>query len=254
MRRQRGGYWYTLDFKSSVGRQNAVRIPDGLEDHADATEQFGPLPNELPAWWLGQRQKGKFVRQDVAPGFIANNTRATSPDHQVHVAHTCLACHKRVVIPMDDYTRKLAAAGRAFRSPDEKKDLRLLQLYLTDLGAKVKQDQEGYDRATRACCGLSADQLAAAYARQFAGYHRARLTADDAARYWGVPAAEILRVLRKQDAAAQAEAARLGYATDPVDPVLAAFLNEPPDPVRREHFDEVTPAFFLAWRKYGGKP
>lgn len=251
IRRQRalgGNYWKTFDFKTSVGKQNAVRAADGLQNHADAGRQFGPLPNGLPAWWL---QDGKGNRIDVPTGDVANNTRAPSPDSQTHVQWTCIVCHKKVVIPLTDYARKLGRIGRMYRSPNPDQDVRLLQLYTSDLLGAAEADVLSYDRATKAACGLATAELAALYGKSWKAYHVDEVSIERAARYWGVEVGSILRVLRRQQAIAEAEGLKNGFATDPVDPVLAAYLFDPPEGIRREQFDEVTVTFFLVYRKHG---
>ncbi len=230
-----GNYWYTIDFKTSTDKQNAVRILNGLNTKGDASEQIGRLSNGLGAFWL---QDGKGNRQDVPPPDIAVNMLAGHPFQiQVHPPLTCIRCHETIIIPPKDYIRRLARASYTAQSPDYEEAKRLRALYASDLEEAVKLDIAAYDVVTYKACGLNSKQLARAYGKFWDAYHEEDVLVDVAERELGLSAGRIVDALQKQFAAIKQN-----------DPVLAAWLIG--DGVRREHFEEAVPLIYLLVAKY----
>lgn len=232
----RRSYWYTLDFNSSTDKQNAVRILDGLK--RDATEQVGSLPNRLPGFLLADA-KGKL--QDVAPNpAIAGNTRADAPfATSVHANLSCLTCHQGALIPFNDYTRKLQAAGNPLQSPDFETALKLRRLYATNLLAEFNRDVEDYNQAFYTISGYGQKVYAAKAGAFWNQYQEVEITVEVAAREFGVTPQRLLAVLNKE-----------WLATKQQDPVLAAFTMVPPDTMRREHLNELVPTIHGYLKKY----
>jgi hypothetical protein len=179
-----GGYWFTLDARDGVERSNFLEVRDDLnvarygyrnvtgkkgfaqvfagEQRADATEQFGPLPNKLMAWWLANN---RGVRQNTAPDFIAGNSLARGTNKRIYAGQSCLECHTDGVKPFTDWARTVFQAPLQENVKDYGAQKRERQLYLGDLDGEVRRDQEVYRAAVwRATCtpgnrdGLSTEQ------------------------------------------------------------------------------------------------
>jgi hypothetical protein len=229
-----GPYWFTLDFNTSIDKQNVIRLLDG--DHeppdGDVSEEYGALPNELPATFLRDKDG---VRQDTVPDKIAHDITAGGNDLRIHAQKSCTVCHVEVIRPVNDYARKLYKGAVQLQSPDYAKFVRLRQLYLSDLEGRVKQDQGFFAAAIFRCNGLTPAQNAAEFAKAFDGYLERDVTIEDAARHWGMNTdafSQALKVYSK--------------ATGSLDPVLAAYIQTPPLDVRREMFEEVQPLLWAA--------
>lgn len=222
-----GGYWVTQDFKTSVGRRNVLRLLDGDLDPpgGDASEQYGVLPNGLFAFWL---QNAAGERQDTAPDFIASDHQTVSNDRRIHAGKSCVTCHLEGLRPIDDYARKLYRGSVKLVSPDYDRYLRLRQLYLSDLDRWLSRDRADYSEALLRVSGLKPAELARNYGRVWDAYAEADLTLADAAREIGVGEKQLVDVLR-------------GYAKSAgvIDPVLAALVQDPAIPIRRDHWEEV---------------
>lgn len=218
-----GPYWFTQDFKTSKDKQNTIRLLDFSAEppKGDASEQYGTLPNGLFCFWL---QNGDGVRQDSAPDFIASDSKSSSTDRRVHVGLSCIRCHIPGIQPIDDHARRLFQGNIQLVSPDYDKLKRLRQLYLSDLPRQIVRDQADYAEAVRSCNGLSPQANAKAYADLWEWYEK-DVTPAQAARELGCAPERFAEALR-------------GYGPT-LDPVLAGFLQTPPLPMRREHWEEV---------------
>lgn len=222
-----GGYWTTQDFKTSIKRQNVIRLLDQDREppQGDASEQYGFLPNGLFAYWL-QNKDGD--RQDFAPDFIASDHQTRGNDRRIHAGKSCIACHVEGLRPVDDYIRKLYRDTITLTEPDYKKFLRLRQLYLSDLDRWLKRDNEDYAQALWVVSGMKPAEMARAYNRVWDDYAETDLLPADAANELGVSERQLYDSL-------------WGYlkTTGTLDPILASFLQDPPLPIRREHWEEV---------------
>lgn len=221
-----GAYWFTQDFKASTDRKNTVRLLDGLTEppHGDASEQYGSLPNGLFALWL-QNDKGE--RQDTAPDSIASDGKAPGTDRRVHVGVSCVRCHVEGIRPIDDWARKVFRAPLKLGSTDYERLKRLRQLYLSNLPRQVKNDQDAYAEALKAANGLTPGENAATFGRVWEDYTETELQIEDVARELGVAVDEITAALK-------AVAAR-----NELDFALVGLLQDPPVPIRREHWEEI---------------
>jgi hypothetical protein len=233
-----GPYWFTADFKTSANKQNTLRLLDGDTEPpaGDASEQYGTLPNGLPAYWL---QDANGNRQDAVPPDIAHDRFATGNDLQIYAGKSCITCHAEVIRPVDDYARRLYRGAVKLQAVDYARFVRLRQLYLSDLDGQVRDDQAAYARAILRASGRTPADNARAFGRAWDDYAEAGLLPADAAREIGVAADDLLAGLKRS-------AAGVGR----LDPVLAALVQEPPLPVRREHFDEALPLLYLALKGY----
>lgn len=253
-------HWRTLDFKTSIGKQNAIRVLNGMVE--DATEEIGPLANGLPAFWLAQGRavvaNGKNVRQDFAPDFIAHATDAGTPDMRVRAGILdCLRCHQQVIHPIDDYVRSVLAAPLAPQSPDEVEARKLRQLYARDLQAAINQDVQLYNTATYLVSGLTSKQMAVAYQRFWTRYDEEGVSLERAAQEVGTTPEAIRASLTKWLLAGKRVGVQVPVGADgtylfpgQVDPVLAAYLATPPRAIMRDQFDEAYVLLQLALRQY----
>lgn len=223
-----GGYWRTSDYATSKDKQNTLRLLDGSTEPpaGDASEQYGTLPNGLFAFWL---QNAKGERVDVAPDFIASDGQAPDTDRRVHVGLSCVRCHAEGIRPIRDWMREVYRDNLRLVSPDYAKLKRLRQLYLSDLERSIKRDQSDYAETLLALNGLTPAANAKAFAAAHHRYAGEDRGVEEVARECGVTAAKLTEAL-KAYAAAQ-----------PLDPVLAGLLLNPPVSIRAEHFEEIFP-------------
>lgn len=222
-----GGHWLTLDFKTSTNKQNTARLlaGDTQPPQGDASEQYGVLPNRLFAYWL---QNAKGERQDTAPDDIASDGKATSPDRRVQPMLSCVRCHTTGLQPVEDYARRLFSGPVQLVSPDYERLKRLRQLYLSDLPGQLAEDNGRYAGAVARANGLGVAENARLYADFWEAYADRPVTAAVAARELGCPEDRLTN-------AVAAYVAKGGI----VDPVVAAYAQVPPLPIRRDHFEEV---------------
>lgn len=233
-----GPYWFTQDYKTSTDKQNTLQLLDGDTEPpaGDASEQYGTLPNGLPAYWL---QDAKGNRQNVVPPDIAHDRFATGNDLNIYAGKSCATCHAEIIRPIDDYARRLYRGAIKLQSVDYAKFVRLRQLYLSDLEARVKADQAEFAAALKRVNGLSPAENAKAFGQAWDAYAERDLSPADVARELGYSEKVLVEGLKKYSAAA-----------GQVDPVLAGLLQAPPVPLRREHVDEAVALFYLAMKGY----
>jgi hypothetical protein len=230
-----GGYWVTLDSEKSTDRNNAVRLLDGDYQH-DAEEIYGVLPNGLLA--VGAFNAAGVVQKTV-PDKIASDGSASGNDRRIHTAKSCFCCHAEGIRPIDDYARRLYRAPVKLQAVDYDQFRRLQRLYLTDLAGRVRKDQADYAEVLARVNGLAPAENAKAYLRAWDAYVERDLATADIARELGVTAEALSGGLKKYAATA-----------GQLDPVLAGLLQDLPLEIRREHFDEAVPLFFLALKGY----
>lgn len=233
-----GGYWFTQDYNASTDKRNVLRLLNGEAVDADASEQYGVLPNGLFAYGLFD---GKGNRQDTAPDFIAADGKSTSNDHRVHAMLSCVRCHVEGLRPIDDFARGLFVDKIAVVTPDYEKQKELRQKQFSDLKGQLARDVYDYERVLHVVNGLSPADNARAYARCWEVYADDDMTPAKAAAELGVEEAALLTKMR--------EWAKRNNNT--LDIVLASFLREPAVPVRREHFEE---SYYLLQQMIGGAP
>ena len=220
-----GGYWITLDVNESADRKNAVRLLNGdFVDNHDAEEHYGFLPNGLFAYYLSQAD-GKQL--DTAPDTIASDHTSSSNDHRLHVGLSCVRCHTEGIRPIDDVARRLYRGAIALQSPDPFKLRRLRQLYLSDLPKYETRDRQDFAEAVKACNGLGVEENAKVFGATWKRYQDDSVTVATAELELGIESGKLVPALKVYS-----------VATGSLDPVLAFFIQNPPLPVRRDHFEE----------------
>ncbi len=223
-----GSLWFTLDVKTSVGKQNAVRHLDELTP--DGSEQILTLPNGLPAFWL---QDGQGNRVDSVPPDIANNTIATGKDTRVHANLTCVRCH-HVLHPIDDHIRKSFSSVVQLNVADARKQRRIRQLYFSNLQEQFDADLSAYAKRVKQITGLEMGAFVIAYGKYWDDWVERTWEPARIAELAGLKESELLDQLK---------------ATKPLDLVLAGLLNVPPVPLRHDQMEEVFPVIMLTRAK-----
>lgn len=219
------GAWQTRDvFDASVKGRNAIRNLDDDFIH-DAEEWYGFLPNRLFAFYLSNANGDA---QDTAPDKIGPDTTASGNDGRIHVCLSCVRCHVEGIRPLGDYARRLYRGSVQLQSPDYDKLKRLRQLYLGPLEQLVRRDREDYAEALASLTGWKPAELSAAYKKAWRWYADTDVDSVQAARELGVTPECLLGALKASNA-----------ATGQIDPVLAAYLKEPPETILRDQWEEV---------------
>lgn len=217
-----GGLWRTKDNEKAVGNKNPLKILDNSFEF-EATEQIAPLPNGLPAFFLGNN-KGK--RQDKAPDQIVGGDRlGATNDTRLHIYLSCQRCHFGMVkaemgVKEADYTKleKLKVYD------DFDKFLELSRQYRRDIKEPIGEDRVRYKRAIQRACGMEPQDYATELQKAFARYD-SKVTPEQAAARLGTTKAKMIRAFRDYDAVAD------------LDPVLSILMGDRPIPVTQ--FEEV---------------
>lgn len=230
-----GSYWVTLDSKKSTEGNNAVRNLNG-DYIADAQEIYGTLPSGLFAYYLSDKDG---VQADRAPDDIASDKQAPGTDSRVHPGISCIRCHVEGIRPINDWARRVYKRPLSLASPDYEKLKRLRRLYLSDLERWVRRDQADYAETLLKLTGLKPAELAKTFARLHEGYQEVDLDLDALAREAGYTSAHVLAALKA-----------VAKTAGSLDPVLAGLLQDPPEPIRREHMEEVFPLLMTHMRGY----
>jgi hypothetical protein len=227
-----GGYWFTQDYFTSTNKQNVARLLDGDTDppQGDASEQYGPLPNRLFAYWLEDKNGD---RQNFVPQKIATDGKTTSNDRNIYAGTmSCTRCHVEGLRPIDDFVRSLYRDKLQLRSPDYNRFKRLRQLYLTDLPAQLSEDNARFSAAVKQCNGLTLVENSRVVAALWQSYQDEPVTPATAAAELGTTEADVIAKCR-------AYVDRGGI----VDPIPAAFAKDPPISIPRDYFEEQYPLF-----------
>lgn len=222
-----GGYWQTRDvITDNRDARNPLRQLDGDYKH-EAEEIYGVLPNGLFAFFLAN---DKGVRQDSAPDGIGFDKTAPGNDGKIHAGVSCCRCHVEGLRPVNDWGRRLYAAGLTLNSPDPAQYRRLVQLYLGELGEWYAGDNAMYALKLKRLTGWEPAAAAKAVGDLWKWYQEADLLPADLAAELGVPEREYLARLRAYYKANQLS-----------DPVLASHIAEPPIPIRRDDVEQLYP-------------
>ena len=220
------GYWVTLDvFDTESERKNAISSLDKDYVH-DAEEHYGVLPNRLFAYYLSDKDG---VAQDSAPDKIGPDETSTSKDGRIHACLSCIRCHKDGIRPLDDHGRKLFRVGGPVKlqSPDYEVLKRLRQLYLGELQRYVEKDRDEYSFALRQLTGWTPAELSRVYTRWWKRLNDDEVTVEVMAAELGTTPAHFAASIKW--AAKQ---------TGGIDNTTAGLLLEPPDTIKRQHFEE----------------
>lgn len=225
-----GGLWRTFDNEAAAANRNPLRILDD-DFKFDATEQIGPLPNGMPAYYLGD-DKGN--RQDKAPDKVVGGDRTgTSNDTRLHVCLSCVRCHFGAAKHEMGVKEGDFAKITKLKSIDYQKYLDINRQYLRDVDRPIKKDREDFQAAIKQATGLEPFAYAAEFAKIYQAYE-GPVTAERAAADLGITKAAMIKAFREYDARYD------------LDPVLSILMDgKSIGPVQ---WEEVVPSAHLAIR------
>ena len=239
-----GGHWKTLDSKSNVGRNNAVRNLGRGDFLHDAEERIGVLPCMLHVYFLNDFPG--LLRQDSAPDFVGANDSPlhAGRDYRIHSASACVECHVEGLRGIDDWARRVLRSPLGFKSPDYNKLLELRRQYFSDLQDQLAEDNRLYCKALLRCNGLDPAANAAVFAKVLHWYSLRPRGPCEVAIELGVSEAELMAALRMEAANPPVTLTvrsfgRVVAEVRPLDTLLAGLLNTPPEPLRVEHLEEI---------------
>jgi hypothetical protein len=207
--------------------RNALRNLDDDYKH-EVVELYGALPNHLFVTFLADN---KGVRQDSAPDGVGFNHGVTGNDGKIHAGVACYSCHEEGLRPVVDWARQVYRGSLQLASPDPIKADRLQRLYLSDdFGPRLDEANAIYARALLQLTGLKPPDAAKLVGTSWAAYVDGNVLPVDAAKEFGMQEAKYLETLR-------------GYFTaNPLsDPVLASHIADPPQPIRRDDWEQLQP-------------
>ena len=221
-----GYLWLSTDSKTDTDRQNYFEILlDRGVDNFDATEQIFSLPNELQGYLLADN---KDELQTSAPDFIAHDKMTTNNDGRVRNGLSCIRCHDTGILKFHSVFQDLRKSIKAYSYSAD--DLRRLdQLYGGHLDDEFAEDQARYARAVKRVANRTPQENARLYARAFADWDEARITAARAALELGVSTEEFLAVLREQ--ASKKDSSLNG--------TLSALIADQPAQISRDQWTKV---------------
>jgi hypothetical protein len=234
-----GAFWATADFKTSVGKQNVLRLlrdQDTQPPHGDASEQYGTLPNGLFAFFL---VNADGTRQDVVPPDIAGDRNGIANDLQVHF-RSCAQCHVEGLRPIRDFVRQTFRGPAQLRSLEKGVFQELESLYLNNLDLKMHRDLEIYREALAAVNGLAPEENAARFRAMNEEYFGDEVTFPRAAFELGLTEQALHDALTRQTTDSFVRRA----LADPLLVGFNAFNATPSVPLRREHFEELIPVLY----------
>lgn len=207
-------YWRTFDVDKAVDKKNPLRILDTTNFDFQATEAFGPLPNNL---WAVGLWDNKGVIQKSAPDFVGHDK--TSPDNngRIEIGLSCIRCHypNGGLQPIDAWARNLFQSPLVLQSPDPAKARELRQQYARDLLGPLENDRRTFATALKEATGMTSARYAVEYGNAFSSYE-SPVNLDRAAQDWGMTADKFQQALK----------AYL-LATGSLDTVLSTFLHPP---------------------------
>ncbi len=200
-----GGFrWRSIDFIRATGKKDPLENQGrNLDRQADATEQYGTLPNLLPVT-LAANNKG--VRQDFAPAEIAADVMSSSTDKKVHVNASCIRCHAAAgqLQPITAWHRNLMTPplNSQFADKDAEKAYRASLLFREQYGrnleSHLEKDRRVYADAIKEATGWSAEVFGQKYAWMWERYEDAAVGAAHAARDLGVSVARLRAAIDRE--------------------------------------------------------
>ncbi len=220
-----GGLWRSFDNSNATAKANPLVFLDD-EFTFEATEQFAPLPNGLPVWWLAN---GKGDRQDKAPDNIVGGDRTThSNDTRLQINLSCIRCHfaakdESGIKPIVD------AKIRKISATDYDKIREIQRQYLRALKPSIEADQRNYEGAIKqATGGMTGQEWATGYAKLWSWYEDAKVDLARAAGDLGCKAEDLKAGLERQE-----------KTTGNLHPMLSIILSGDAIPIRQ--WEEVHP-------------
>lgn len=235
-----GGYWYTMDFKKALGRQNPLKNASAdIEEVYDATEQYGHLPNGL--WAMGLFNDKEDV-QDSAPDFVGKDSVSTSNDGRIHICVSCVRCHGAGGLRgIDDWIRglindPLTANVLAPKGHQNVREFR--RAYARNLEQYLARDKAIYEAAVKiATGGMDGKVFAEKLDRWWSWFENGRVDLQRGARDMGVDPAKLHRAL--------AIAVRGGTG----DEVLSTWVRKDPKTVPIRQWLEALPNAHEIYRR-----
>lgn len=228
-----GGRWQTFDNEKATGERNPLRILDDAFKF-DATEIISPLPNGMPAFWLGN---DKGVRQDKAPdNVIGGDKLGQTNDTRLHICLSCIRCHFGYAKEECGVKEADFAKITKLKSVDYAKFVELRRQYLRELTPTISRDRAAYREAIKAATGgMEPFDWAAEVQRVFARYDT-KVTPERAAADLGVTREAMIKAWRAYDERAD------------LDPVLSVLMDGRSIGVNQ--WEEAISAAHLALRGY----
>lgn len=228
----RGYFWKSIDFASSIARDNL--FADVLNERAAANELIFSLRNGLQAYGVVD---GDGKRLDRAAIEVARDRRTPLSSPEVEVRN-CVCCHPKGLNLFTDEVRQsspgdvtLDIFAKGHKNPKDYARRVRDRYYATAVEPLLYGDQASYDQAVRACSGdkFGAEALALSIQASLMRYEQPlRLhnekgePLDTLPREYGYPHNILLSVLeRSKDTG--------------IDSHLAVLLLE--RPCRRDHFE-----------------
>ncbi|MDB4621625.1 hypothetical protein OAG82_02085 [Rubripirellula sp.] len=193
-----GSYWKSYDFGSSEGRANIFKFPLGPEfdgnpdsEYAfkhDGGEMIFSLPNGLQGYFLTD---GNGLPLAVGPITVVRDLKETSGSPEIKNAVSCMACHKRGIIPFTD-------AVRSSRSiPFGESRLRVDQLYPDNAAwsAVIREDQLRFEDALNRVLSPYTEPTASETVFHTVRRYQRDMEIDDVASELGLAEVETLKLM-----------------------------------------------------------
>ena len=188
-----GGVYATFDSAEETAARDFLRFPisaDGsFHRDFDAGEFIAFGRNGLAKYAL---YDSKFVRQDSVPDTIAKDTSDVHGDGILQPMASCIRCHQNagLIDFQDDFTQ-LGRQGVDLLSDNAALIDKAAAFYDRDaLQAGMEFDRARYERACQRATGMSAIQIAAAFAKVYRSFQFTGVTHETAAIELGVPVAQ----------------------------------------------------------------
>lgn len=234
-----GGYWMTLDAKSSTNKQNAIRLLGKGDYRHDAEEIFGVLPNGLFGFFLSAADG---TRQDSAPDFIGvdDSPLRLGRDARIHIGLACVRCHVEGLRPIDDWVRRTLRSPLQLNVADPVRINEFRRQYFSNLERQREKDNAVYAEALEEISGWKPAEAAKAFAGFWNRYALQNHDLKGVAKEMGLADDELAGALKKEGSPPPAGKGRL-------DAVLSGLLQSPESKIRPEQLEELMPEL---WRIY----
>lgn len=214
-------YWKSID--TDKGFDDADYLANLVDPQFTGAELIASLLNGLQGYGVANN-KGQLV--DSVPANIAADKTSRFQDTQVYGARNCITCHDQGLRKIDDRVRKLSQKDIALFVTEVVKDKKLadsvLSAFYPDLGVVLTHDISIYANAVKQVNGLTPSDNAALFERICHDYLEEFITPEVAAQESGYTVENMLAKLKV-------------YKN--LDHSLVSFIQEPPLPVSRLHWE-----------------